>query len=194
MSTWYEGGRGGGSRKCTRACPRSTSRSLSSAAACARTSCGSIPPRSAAPRSQLHWEILFCSQILAHKGGQNPLLGRVTSLQSDFTGRATCLQESRGWQRPPPPGWQPPPRAAPSRAPPHAPPAAAPPCRRARPDKRRSLAQPRGAGGRGDTRCVSTAPSNENLFWRSSPRPRTKWTRRVPHPVLIGHVASLTPY
>jgi hypothetical protein len=29
------------------------------------------------------------------------------------------------------------------------------------------------------------------------PRPppsRTKWTRRVPHPVLIGHAASLTPY
>ena len=23
---------------------------------------------------------------------------------------------------------------------------------------------------------------------------RTKWTRRVPHPVLIGHAASLTPY
>jgi len=26
------------------------------------------------------------------------------------------------------------------------------------------------------------------------PLPRTKWTRRVPHPVLIGHAASLTPY
>ena len=24
-----------------------------------------------------------------------------------------------------------------------------------------------------------------------SPPPRTKWTRRVPHPVLIGHAASL---
>ena len=24
------------------------------------------------------------------------------------------------------------------------------------------------------------------------PSPRTKWTRRVPHPVLIGHAASLT--
>ena len=24
------------------------------------------------------------------------------------------------------------------------------------------------------------------------PHPRTKWTRRVPHPVLIGHAASLT--
>ena len=27
-----------------------------------------------------------------------------------------------------------------------------------------------------------------------SPPPRTKWTRPVPHPVLIGHAASLTPY
>jgi hypothetical protein len=26
------------------------------------------------------------------------------------------------------------------------------------------------------------------------PSPRTKWTRRVPHPVLIGHTASLTPH
>jgi hypothetical protein len=26
------------------------------------------------------------------------------------------------------------------------------------------------------------------------PPPRTKWTRRVPHPVLLGHAASLTPY
>ena len=26
------------------------------------------------------------------------------------------------------------------------------------------------------------------------PSSRTKWTRRVPHPVLIGHAASLTPY
>jgi hypothetical protein len=26
------------------------------------------------------------------------------------------------------------------------------------------------------------------------PSPSTKWTRRVPHPVLIGHAASLTPY
>jgi len=33
--------------------------------------------------------------------------------------------------------------------------------------------------------CVSIAPP---------PPPRTKWTRRVPHPVLIGHAASLTPY
>ena len=29
---------------------------------------------------------------------------------------------------------------------------------------------------------------------RPPPPPRTKWTRRAPHPVLIGHAASLTPY
>ena len=28
----------------------------------------------------------------------------------------------------------------------------------------------------------------------SPPPPRTKWTRRVPHPVLIGHAASLALY
>ena len=27
-----------------------------------------------------------------------------------------------------------------------------------------------------------------------TPPSRTKWTRRVPHPVLIGHAVSLTPY
>ena len=27
-----------------------------------------------------------------------------------------------------------------------------------------------------------------------APNPRTNRTRRVPHPVLIGHAASLTPY
>ena len=29
---------------------------------------------------------------------------------------------------------------------------------------------------------------------RNPPPPRTKWTRRVPHPVQIGHAAYLTPY
>jgi hypothetical protein len=29
---------------------------------------------------------------------------------------------------------------------------------------------------------------------RPLPPPRTKWTRRVPHPVLSGHAATLTPY
>ena len=33
------------------------------------------------------------------------------------------------------------------------------------------------------------------LSVKAPPRPpRTKWTRRVPHPILIGHAASLTPY
>ena len=32
-------------------------------------------------------------------------------------------------------------------------------------------------------------------WWRPPPPPsRTTWTRRVPHPVLIAHAASLTPY
>ena len=35
-------------------------------------------------------------------------------------------------------------------------------------------------------RCRSPPPPQ--------PHPGTKWTRRVPHPVLIGHAASLTPY
>ena len=39
--------------------------------------------------------------------------------------------------------------------------------------------------------CVRFAPSDLPPL---PPPPRTKWTRRVPHPVLIGHAASLTPY
>jgi hypothetical protein len=38
-------------------------------------------------------------------------------------------------------------------------------------------------------RGLSTA-----VFKQEPPPPRIKWTRRVPHPVLIGHAASLTPY
>ena len=33
-----------------------------------------------------------------------------------------------------------------------------------------------------------------DIFDKVPPPSRTKWTRRVPHPVLIGHAASLTPY
>jgi hypothetical protein len=29
------------------------------------------------------------------------------------------------------------------------------------------------------------------IFTTSPPPPRTKWTRRVPHPVLIGHAVCL---
>ena len=36
-----------------------------------------------------------------------------------------------------------------------------------------------------------TAPPAEEVS-PPPPPPRTKWTRRVPHPVLIGHAASLT--
>jgi long-subunit acyl-CoA synthetase (AMP-forming) len=46
---------------------------------------------------------------------------------------------------------------------------------------------------RGD-RVASLAPLSTALGLVVSPPPRTKWTRRVPHPVLIGHAASLTPY
>jgi len=50
------------------------------------------------------------------------------------------------------------------------------------PDPRRA----RGTGTRGCCTGTRTRPP--------PPLPRTKWTRRVPHPVLIGHAASLTPY
>ena len=35
--------------------------------------------------------------------------------------------------------------------------------------------------------CAARSP-------RAGPSPSIKWTRRVPHPVLSGHAASLTPY
>jgi len=43
--------------------------------------------------------------------------------------------------------------------------------------------------------CIARAQqAREDIMVHRSPPPRTKWTRRVPHPVLIGHAASLTPY
>ena len=70
----------------------------------------------------------------------------------------------------------------------------------------RAAAAPRGAAGAG----AGAVPRHELLHALSRkklekmfaarrvrvtpPPPRTKWTRRVPHPVLIGHTASLTPY
>jgi hypothetical protein len=51
----------------------------------------------------------------------------------------------------------------------------------------KSAPEARGAGERGG------APGYAR--WLARPPPsRTKWTRRVPHPVLIGHAASLAPY
>jgi len=48
-----------------------------------------------------------------------------------------------------------------------------------------------GAARSAAVRCLSTAAGAR----RTPPHPpRTKWTRRVPHPVLSGHAASLTPY
>ena len=42
-------------------------------------------------------------------------------------------------------------------------------------------------------RGVTPRPQRRGAAMRSPPPPpRTKWTRRVPHPVLIGHAASLT--
>ena len=51
-----------------------------------------------------------------------------------------------------------------------------------------------GAGGRGG--ATARARRDRGAGWGlcSAPPPRTKWTRRFPHPVLIGHAASLTPY
>jgi hypothetical protein len=37
-------------------------------------------------------------------------------------------------------------------------------------------------------------PDNPPVLRPPPPPPRTKWTRRVLHPVLIGHTASFTPY
>jgi len=37
-----------------------------------------------------------------------------------------------------------------------------------------------------------TSSSGRTRVSHPPPPPRTKWTRRVPHPVLIGHAASLT--
>ena len=53
--------------------------------------------------------------------------------------------------------------------------------------------------GRGNSRegAVEEAAAEEGTAGGNPPPPlpsRTTWTRRVPHPVLIGHAASLTPY
>ena len=42
--------------------------------------------------------------------------------------------------------------------------------------------------------ALTEGDTSEFKFLPPPPPLRTKWTRRVPHPVLIGHAASLTPY
>ena len=68
----------------------------------------------------------------------------------------------------------------------------------ATPARRARRAAPRRAGAdalRGvDGSCRGMFRLVAGLDKEPPPPPRTKWTRRVPHPVLIGHAASLTPY
>ena len=64
---------------------------------------------------------------------------------------------------------------------------------RTRPAPLRELASPRGCA----RQCREEHRTGCARRRRRAPPPRpprTKWTRRVPHPVLIGHAASLTPY
>jgi hypothetical protein len=50
----------------------------------------------------------------------------------------------------------------------------------------------RGEGGEGEGEQVATRESVTLSAPPPPPPSRTKWTRRVPHPVLIGHAASLS--
>ena len=70
------------------------------------------------------------------------------------------------------------------------------PRRRRRPAPRRGRRQRR--SWRGSSPRWRALPRSSSRRCRAcavhgSPPPRTKWTRRVPHPVLIGDAASLTP-
>ena len=60
------------------------------------------------------------------------------------------------------------------------------PCSPARP------APPRACTGRGGAERGGAGRARCGRVWTAPPPPRTKWTRRVPHPVLIGHAASLS--
>jgi hypothetical protein len=55
-----------------------------------------------------------------------------------------------------------------------------------------SLSQVRAHCARGRRRGDCLLPQGGPLARRGHQVPRTKWTRRVPHPVLIGHAASLS--
>ena len=58
-----------------------------------------------------------------------------------------------------------------------------------RPDRAATLEQPAAPGAPGSpARRLLSFGQHSVLI----PAPRTKWTRRVPHPVLIGHAASLS--
>jgi hypothetical protein len=50
------------------------------------------------------------------------------------------------------------------------------------------------AGLRAAARGRRLPRDRANVPHGPAPPRRTEWTRRVPHPVLIGHAASLTPY
>jgi hypothetical protein len=56
-----------------------------------------------------------------------------------------------------------------------------------------SLADAGGGAGPGEMRIAGGAEDGEDAPPPPTP-PRTKWTRRVPHLVLIGHAAPFTPY
>ena len=47
---------------------------------------------------------------------------------------------------------------------------------------------------KGNEAMAEGMPGKAFKLYTRPPPPRTKWTRRVPHPVLIGHAASFTPY
>ena len=52
----------------------------------------------------------------------------------------------------------------------------------------------RRSAAEGRERELRSALSISQEALHAPPPPRTKWTCRVPHPVLIGHAAVLTPY
>ena len=65
------------------------------------------------------------------------------------------------------------------------------------PDFQAALARVHAAGAARATADAAAKQADAHLEALQAPPPpppRTKWTRRVPHPVLIGHVASLAPY